>query len=347
MKLHNLFLFQLLVVVAMAQPSIHFDVPQSIGQEWGEGVVQDLPFDSFPSPLAGENLTWDFTFIGSMDNGFGVPFSQAMMGDFLLTSFKGIEGLPLDGGGTVQDSFPNAVGVLFQGNDPTDYEQVFIMGQNDDGVVILGELQDYGTGPYEMDDQDSFLLYPTGLNYGGLKEQVRLSWGTGSSTIDSLVYTDSFTFIGYGTAKMYDGDVEDVALYQQRTKQHFWSHSLASGAIVYESYQYWTSYLFLQNGNLLPLLIYAFDTKPDWTPSTGDKRIIVYVPFFQVINGTEETRSLPIDLSVSPNPVQGNRVVVSYCLEKPVPAHLELFAATGEKLMDRVIAVGEVVPASM
>lgn len=342
MKYYNIPLLMLLTFGAVAQPSINFDIQQSIGHEWGLGLVEDLPLSSFPTPLAGENLVWDFTFLGDMDNGFGVPFSQAILSDFLLSAFKSIEGWPLDMGGTAQDSFPTAVGVIVEGNDPNEYDGVFTIGQNDDGVVRLGELQDDGSGTYELDEQDSFLLYPTGLAYGESKEEVRLSWGIGSSTIDSLTYIDTFTFVGYGTAKMYYGDVDNVVLIRQTTKEHFWSHSLATGALIFEYYNYKSSYLFLQNGNMLPLLIYSFYTEPDWSPSPFDnKSLAVYVPFFQVINGIEENKGAYFNLSASPNPVHGDKVVVSYSLEEILPTKIELFTVAGQKLMESSAAVRE------
>ncbi|MBK8562995.1 MAG: T9SS type A sorting domain-containing protein [Saprospiraceae bacterium] len=332
------YLLLLLSSWALSQPSIHYDLQQSIGHEWGLGVIEDLPFDSFPSPLAGENLTWDFSFIGDMDNGFGVPFSQAELVDFHYATFKGIEGLQLDVGGTAQDSFPFATGGLFQGDNPDEYYDIIVIDQNEDGIFFTGEINHDGAGSFELDDRDSILFYPTGLAFGEQRVQFRLSWSIGSNTVDSLTYVDSFTFVGYGTAKMYYGDVTDVVLYHKTSKKHFWSHSVATGALTYESFNYESSYMFLQNGNMLPLLIYSFVAEPDWTPSVLVKQVIVPVPFFQVINSTAESREPHIDLSVRPNPVQRNWVTLNYNLAEAVPSKIELFTVFGQKMMEKCLA---------
>lgn len=330
MKFFNTVIFSIFCCAATAQPIIHFDLNQSIGNEWGLGILEDIANENFSNPLTGVDITWDYTFIGELDNGLGVIFSEAELDDFALSIFKNIEGYSLEAGGTVQDSFPTGVGIIFEG-EPNE-EEGFVLGQNEDGIVRLNELEDDGNG-FEIADTDSFLLYPFDLSYEENMEIIDVLEFSGSNTLDSIITIDTFTHIANGTLKMYYGDVSNAVLYRKTTKKISRTYNTDTGSLIFEALDYTTAYFFLQNVNLLPLIYYSFSSHPDWTPFSDEMFVYVYVPFFDVINKVEEVQ-IPFSLSLFPNPAQG-RVVIKYDLEKVVPVDLNLYTSTGKKVLSK------------
>ena len=275
----------------------------------------------------GENIVWDYSFIGDLDNGFGVTFSQAGLDDFLYHTFQDIENLPLKVGGTVQDSFPSGVGVLFVGD--SGEREGYIHGQNEDGIVRIAEIRDNNFGTYDIDDRNTFLLYPFDLSYGESFEESRPSGYAGSDFIDSLIYIDTFAHVGNGMMKTYYGDVSNVVLYKRSTKEIFRSYSLTTGQVLSESIDYDISYFFVQNGNLVPLIFYRFSTFPDWTPHLGQTiDVFVYEPFSPIINKVQEEAEMAFNMTLSPNPAS-EKVVVSYDLKEVMPINMVLYAANG------------------
>ena len=84
MKYLNTFFLTMLFGGVIAQPIINFNLHQYFGSEWGYGIAEDLVIADLLVTAAGENLTWDYTFIGELDNGNGVLFSEANLNDFFM-----------------------------------------------------------------------------------------------------------------------------------------------------------------------------------------------------------------------------------------------------------------------
>lgn len=338
MKYLSTLLFAFFACVIFAQPTINFDLSQSIGQEWGEGIAEDFPIDELPPLLGGENVVWDYTFLGELDNGFGMIFNEAEMEDFFPVSFQDLNNFPLVDGGTAQDSFPTGGGAFVGGDNPNDYEWINIVGQNNDGVVFLEELQSNGGLTYELNDEDSSMFYPLGLEYGESFTFSDLSTGTGYSTThgettSNFFTADTFTYFGNGVLKMYYGDVDNVVLISQKRKYHYESYSVATGELIFEDYDYYMAYFFQQNGNLLPLVYFRYYAQEDWSPATLDVDIAVFIPYSPIINNSKENTLQPFNFTISPNP-SSDKLSVTYFLEKPTDIKWSLYDLSGRLIMD-------------
>ena len=236
----------------------------------------------------------------------------------------------MDVGGTVQDSFPEGDGIFYEG-DPGEKDG-YILGKNDGGVIRYGEIWEDGS-VWEIDDKRIFMIYPMYQNYGDVYTRSDTIAYTPSATIDSTISFDTFTYIGYGTMRMYYGDISDIVLYRQNKKTARTSINATTGQIEWELTDFVSSYLFMQNGNLMPLLYYSFDTYPNWTPQDEKTNLVVYIPFADIMTNTEPATTLPINSFLSPNPAS-DKVFVHFVLQEPTPVNLSLLNADGQLLAE-------------
>ena len=333
------FLLLLWATHLLAQPTYKIDLNQSIGHEWGIGLWDTDSFAILPIPESGAEQVWDFAFLGNEDNGNGVLFSEAdSLGDFFtFYSFNDPSGLPTAGGGTVQDSFPNAIGCLL--TDFFAYERYGVaMGQMGDEVITYGNVEEVN-GIFETDDEGGPHLsigypLPQQLDESLVRTNLTVEENTFLNTLDSVFSYDSTIYLGYGTIKMFYGDLENVIMARGYSETETVSHDLNTGAWASSSISRSVSYDFYQSGNLMPVLSYFFSVDADGQPTFDGPTLGVFVPFFSPINSTNENRRTPLSVNIAPNPTLGD-CKVSFELGKAGPVRLEMISLNGKQVLEK------------
>ena len=317
-----------------AQPTFDIELNQSIGNEWGLGLWGADSFTMVPIPESGEDKIWDFSFLGNEENGNGVLFSEANdLGDFFsFYSFNAPNELPTTGGGTVQDSFPNAIGCLL--TDFFAFERYgSALGQTSSGEVIFyGEVEEVN-GIFETEEDGSGQIspeyqFPLQLEESLVQSETTVEIDVDLNRLDSVFSYDSIIYLGYGTVKMFYGDVENVLMMRGFSENVTVSYNLTTGAFMSSGVSRSVSYDFHQSGNLLPLVSYFFSVDASGQSTFDGPSLFIPVPFFTPINNSEEQMRIPLRLNTNPNPVI-DQCMVSFQLYKPGPVSLEIISTGG------------------
>ena len=322
-----------------AQPSFDIELEQSVGHEWGLGLWGADSFAELPIPESGEEQAWDFTFLGNEENGNGVLFSEAdSLNDyFSFYSFNDPSGLPTAGGGTVQDSFPNAIGCLL--TDFLAFERYgTVLGQMGDELITYGEVEEVngifetvgvGSGQVNSDYQ-----LPEQLGESFVQTDTVVQTDIDFNSLDSIFSYDSTIYLGYGTAEMFYGDVENVLMMRDFSETRTVSYNLTTGAFMSSGISRSVSYNFYQGGNLLPLLSYFFSVDANGEPTFDGPSLFLAVPFFSPISNSQENIRTPLRLKIAPNPVV-DQCMIAFHLHKAGPVRIEMMALNGKQVFEK------------
>ncbi len=338
MKQILLIIFMFCGVPANTQIPYRVDLEKAVDSQWGLGRIFGESFDNVPIPASGANQVWDFSFLGNVDNGNQVLFSEATsIFDFCSTyKFTSSSELATLGGGTIQDSFPNAIGCMLLSNQFVPNQNGFAYGQENDEIITFGEV----SASDDIFDAEEYGIHRRDLNYNfpnQLEESiVRMDTFVGIgqylyNSLDSAFCYDSIALIGFGTVKMYYGDVENVKLYRQLKVTKVVSTDLNTGERFVDDFRF-VDYRFYQNENLQEILSYNFVEYMEGQPVFDGPDLLVPVPFFDIPTSTNEQIQIPIQLSLSPNPII-NQGLVSFQLDSPAPVKLELISIDGKRVL--------------
>lgn len=337
MKQILLIIFMFCGVSANTQLLYKVDLEKAVDSQWGLARIVGDSFDNIPIPESGANQVWDFSFLGNVDNGNQVLFSEATsIVDFCSTyKFTSSSELPTLGGGSVQDSFPNSIGCMLLSNQFVPNRSGFAFGQENDEIITFGEV----SASDEIFSVEEYGIHRRDLNYnfpGQLEESiVRMDTFVGIeqylyNSLDSAFCFDSIALIGFGTIKMYYGDIENVKLYRQLKVTKVVSTDLNTGERFVSDFRF-VDYRFYQNENLQEILSYNFQEYMEGQPVFDAPNLSVSVPFFDIPTSTNNQNQIPIELSLSPNPIikQG---LVSFQLDRSEPVKLELISIDGKRV---------------
>lgn len=312
----------------IAQPVLTPILNHSIGQQWGFGIASDL--ENLSRPEEGANITWDFRFVGDLDNGFGTSFSLATMEDFTPLSFEDASGLTLEDGRTILDSFPDAVGIRYIGE--VGNREGILLSETTSTIQELGDVSELN-GQIHIENKYTQPVFwaPRGMSFGELNSYQSLDVSTDLdfNEIDSTTYTDTVEYVGYGNLHMYYGDLANVVCYKRKSEIRSSFYDLDTGLPTAGGVFVLNTYEFYQADNLLPILIFQ--------EIGANVQLIVFVPFFDPSSTNEQASSTVLSFRTSPNPNTTAHTTVEYALQDAHEVSMQFISVDGRKLMQKTL----------